>query len=444
MESSFKDLEAKLIFELKKVNWVEHMYSYGELDKKLAISEANDLARSIAEILVVDDHLDNTFLKNYNNIVKLKLFEDFPELVKDGRFFIQMYSSEKNDSNILKENWDGVPEELKEIMEILSHDESIKKKLGGNKNKLRNYVAPYLVYRVNENKLVHHSDEKTKKELYDSLWGKSLDSEFIDTIRNVHEAYPLLYENDLKKDYVDYNYDTMKKRMNKVLPTTGRESNSMKSSHNLNVLEQHVMQLHFLIYSSSYQRFLSNPVNGKVPDYETSKDIKDSMLMFQSQRPVSGIEDELFQRTVIEDTFHFGVFNGVTQLMGSILEMIVKIIQGNSKHESLITLIWLEEINKDIPELTRNLEFIYNGIRDELNKYNELENLAGTVNQATESEESLKYAKKMLMELLDKYDSIYKDEEHIEERERETASELFKMVVKQFYQYEEDETAYER
>ena len=192
------------------------------------------------------------------------------------------------------------------------------------------------------------------------------------------------------------------------------------------------------------QRFLSNPVNGKVPDYETSKDIKDSMLMFQSQRPVSGIEDELFQRTVIEDTFHFGVFNGVTQLMGSILEMIVKIIQGNSKHESLITLIWLEEINKDIPELTRNLEFIYNGIRDELNKYNELENLAGTVNQATESEESLKYAKKMLMERLDKYDSIYKDEEHIEERERETASELFKMVVKQFYQYEEDETAYER
>lgn len=440
MEGKFRDLEAELILEIKKVNWVEYMFQCGEIDDKLAMLEANKLASSIAEILECENELEKLFLDSYNKIVTEKTFNDFTGLVELSRLFIRYRSSKDNIE--MEENLNDIPDQVKEIVEILSVDSSITDVPNDSKINLRYYTALYLIYRINENNYIIHSDEKSKKKLYDTIWGELRDDNFFDRVQKVHEAYPGLYKKDLKKkEDTNYSYDTLKDRMNKVLPTK-RNPNSMVTAHNLNLFEQHAMLIHFLIYNTKYQRFLSYHTTMEVPDYDVFKGIKESMLMFQSLKPVGDVDDELYQHTVIEDTFHFTVFNGVTKLIVSILEQVIEIIQLSSQHETLITLFWLEEVNRYIPNITKQFASIFSDIKDEIGKYHELDNLTKAVDQATEDETTLAYSKDKLKELLEKYDSIH--EEDGSQIDSETTEAIFKLAVKLFYQYEDDETAYQK
>ncbi|MGH2104987.1 hypothetical protein [Aerococcus urinaeequi] len=444
MEGKFRDLEAELILEIKKVDWIESMRATGEIDDELAILEAKKLARSIAEILENDNELEELFLDSYNRIVKEKMFDDFTGLVDDSRISIKYHSK----NNKTEEELGDIPDNLDKIVEYLSRDSVIADNPQDSKFNLRYYLALYLVYRIHDQKYFIHSDQKSKKGLYDAVWGELTDDELFNIVEDVHKSYRNLYEKDLKTEFTDYSYDTIRKLMNKVLPTK-RDPNSMMTATSLNKFEQHIMLIHFLIYNTRYQRFLSNPSKNKVPSYDELKSIRESILMFESKHPVIDFGDELSQLTVVEDTFHFAVFNGITKLVVSILKNIIEIIQITSQHESLITLFWLEEVNRYIPNIMNRFADIFGEIKDEVAKYHELDGLEEAVSRATKDEETLAYSRDKLKKLFEKYDSIgeedsNQDEEDSNQIDSKTTEAIFKLVVELFYQYEDDETAYER
>lgn len=226
---------------------------------------------------------------------------------------------------------------------------------------------------------------------------------------------------------------------------------TMDQSHYLNIFEQYSLMNHMLIYHTKYQRYLSNSNTQDPPSYKHFKDLKEPIRLLLKYEPLNGIEDELYLETIMEDTFHFALFNALTKLFMKVLEDTVAFMEKTNNLPTLAVLFVIEQIENQLPLISKKWESYFGEIIGEFEKYSKNSLIKKAVNEAKDNEEVLNFANDKLLDLLRKYDSVFEDEDNIDLENKKTQTteqkitlEVFKHIVKLYYQTKDGETAYQK
>ena len=273
------------------------------------------------------------------------------------------------------------------------------------------------------------SKKINKTELHELVYGTS---EILEKMTDVQNAHSSLFKGDPAK----ISLDTAKKRMQQVLPSKHKEG-TMNQSEELNVFQQQALLGILLIYKTSYQRFLSNPATQRVPDTRTFNEMKAVIEEFYQKQPISGIDDALFLKTVSEDTYHFALFNAFTRLTSAVLNEMNEIIVASRKYDSLSMLFIIDQMIESIPAYTSEWLSKYQEMAAEIDKISKFSEIQQVVQEAVEDEEALNYAKQTMLNMFSKFDSLQQDSENYDFVEV-----AFKKIVKDYYNDDENKTAY--
>ena len=158
---------------------------------------------------------------------------------------------------------------------------------------------------------------------------------------------------------------------------------------------------------------------------------------FFQKQPISGIDDALYLKTVSEDTYHFALFNAFTRLTSAVLNEMNEIIVASRKYDSLSMLFIIDQMIESIPAYTSEWLSKYQEMAAEIDKISKFSEIQQVVQEAVEDEEALNYAKQTMLNMFSKFDSLQQDSENYDFVEV-----AFKKIVKDYYNDDENKTAY--
>ena len=373
---------------------------------------------------------------------KLIFINYVQEKLKSERFFKIAQSildrhglKERDDSTLDKIRIsEETPEPILHIMQNLAAYGNGLNDLLGSNFYTQHFMSQYLVYRVNEERFIIDSKKINKTELYELVYGTA-DSKYriLNKMIEVQNAHKSIFKG---KSAEIISLDTAKKRMQQVISSTHKEG-TMNQSEELNVFQQNSLLVHFLIYKTSYQRFLSNTSTQRVPDTKTFGEMKDVIEEFFQKYPISGVEDKLFLKTVSEDTYHFAVFNAVTRLTTAVMGAMNEVILKTRQNDSLGMLFIIDQMIESAPAYTAAWFRKHQEILVEIRKFSLFPEIQQAVLAALDDEEALNYAKQTMLNMFGKFDNLQQDSENYDFME-----EVFKKIVSDYYNDDETKSAY--
>lgn len=435
------ELEVCRLVDLERIS-VEAT-KLGNQDRlNLIAYELTNFSENIKKLICDNANVNvgDIFTEYSDTVLQLDEFREFAHQVKREALYLSELKYKEQNDTLSK-----MPNNIIRIMSSLTTVSNESQDSMGEKFNLRHFVSQFLIYTLSESESLLPVQEMNKKNLYDQVYGKDSEERGIrKKIEKIYKDYPSLYPSSSMKEI---SYETAKKRMQEMLPSKHKK-NRLDQSHYLNIHEAHALLIHFLIYPSKYRRFLSNPngKNVKVPDYEVFEMVRESIEDLFMLEPLSNIPSELFAKSVIEDTIHTRLFNAVTFFIMEIIREFLELMKLMSKQDTLGTLFALDQMISDVPEITKTWTNKYLEVIKEIHLLSDDEDVQKNVRNAIKDKESLSYARDNLLNLFEKYDTIYKGEFAVEEneKEKEAAGEIFKHVVKLFYQTDEGEIAYKK
>lgn len=435
MKYTISDIELQILLEANKLVNLEKQVLLK--DDKTDIPEAV-IARAIKSVEETILYL----LRSDSSANSKSFFENFIQGKLESEKFLQIAQSILDrcrfievEANIVEKIRlsEETPEPILHVMQNLAaYGNGLNDLLGGNYYN-QYFLSQYLVYRINENRFMFDSKKINKTELYELVYGNAdSELEILNKITDVQSTYKSLF----KGDSTEISLDTAKKRMQQVLPSQHKEG-TMNQAEELNVFQQHALLIVFLIYKTSYQRFLSNPSTQRVPDSRTFEKMKSVIEEFSEKHPISGIDDALFLKTVSEDTHHFALFNAFTRLTTALLSEVNEMIIESRQHDSLSMLFIIDQMIENIPVYTSAWLEKFQVMVAEIDKFAEYPEIQQAVLNAVDDDEALEYAKQTMMNMFAKFENLQKDSENYDFTE-----EVFKKIVRDFYNDDETKSAY--
>lgn len=286
------------------------------------------------------------------------------------------------------------------------------------------FLSQFMISKLDADSFVFDSKKINKRKLYDMVYGTDAnDFDIYDKIEKIQKKYTSVFE----KVNEDVSYDTAKKRLQQVLPSKHKDG-TMNQSDELNVFKQNALLVIFLIYKTKYQRFLSNPTTQRVPDSITIEETKKAIEEFFKEYPISGVGDELFLKTVLEDTYHFVLFNALTRLTTSVLSAVNRISTFSIGYDSLQNLFIIDQMIESTPNLVNEWMKKLLESNTGFQNANESPEIQQSIFDAIEDEEALEYAKNTMLDMFEKYNTL-----HHEETDYDFTEVIFKKIVKDYY-----------
>ena len=431
MKYTINDIELQTLLEAMKLVNLEKQVLIKDDEIDIPEAVVAGAMKSIEERILY-------LLRSDSSANAKSIFENFIQGKLESEKFLQIAQSildrcrfievEANDAQKIRLS-EETPEPILHIMQHLAaYGNGLNDLLGSNFYN-QYFLSQYLVYRVNEDKFMFDSKKINKTELHELVYGTS---EILEKMTDVQNAHSSLFKGDPAK----ISLDTAKKRMQQVLPSKHKEG-TMNQSEELNVFQQQALLGILLIYKTSYQRFLSNPATQRVPDTRTFNEMKAVIEEFYQKQPISGIDDALFLKTVSEDTYHFALFNAFTRLTTAVLREMNGIIVNARQHDSLAMLFVIDQMIESIPAYTSEWLSKYQEMAAEIDKISKFSEIQQVVQEAVEDEEALNYAKQTMLNMFSKFDSLQQDSENYDFVEV-----AFKKIVKDYYNDDENKTAY--
>ena len=347
VEETINDAYLKCLYEVGKLQLLEWLVKDGEMLTK----EMSEVGSNVIILLRqnLDIELGNYFIGKCEEMCQLEDTKVFANrMVHQASQDLPWAELSKKDE-ILKET----PDEILRIMDLLMIDSRHVDDLMGEKFDLRYFSTLLLINRVGEFGIVNSLKMLTKEELFNEYELDDDENGIRHTIRRVANEYSELLQAD--RFEADLSYDTVKKRMQKILPSQ-RNLMTMDQSHYLNIFEQYSLMNHMLIYHTKYQRYLSNSNTQDPPSYKHFKDLKEPIRLLLKYEPLNGIEDELYLETIMEDTFHFALFNALTKLFMKVLEDTVAFMEKTNNLPTLAVLFVIEQIENQLPLISKKWE----------------------------------------------------------------------------------------
>ena len=427
--------------------------------EQIAISEDN---KHLISVELIDEEIEiigSEFLQLFkssgqsNVIFNLNMYSN--EILKTEHFknkvswftkraFDYLESEEvKKNRDLLKDT----PESITSVMNSLARTSFDRNHRHGGNFDMRYFVSQYLIYRVKEQNYIYNTKTVNKKELFDKVYGKNPDEELLNKIKRVQEDYDSIFHKVNKNHNLDtdISYETVKKRLQKILPKQNRQT-TMDNSQTLNVFKEHAFLVLFLIYHTRYQRFMSNSNTQNPPDFKEFKYTKDAIQDFLLSNPISGINDELFLNTVMQDSHHFSFFNAVTKLTSTFMNEVIGILEIAKNYDSLTGLFIVDKMIDVIPSISSLWGDNFETLVFEVGKFSREEEVKTAVEEATQDIEAVEFVESHLLSLFEKYGTIYNDDEAEDpvSLEEKVSNDLFKLIVKLYYQTEDGTTAYQK
>lgn len=431
MKYTINDIELQTLLEAMKLVNLEKQVLIKDDEIDIPEAVVAGAMKSIEERILY-------LLRSDSSANAKSIFENFIQGKLESEKFLQIAQSildrcrfievEANDAQKIRLS-EETPEPILHIMQHLAaYGNGLNDLLGSNFYN-QYFLSQYLVYRVNEDKFMFDSKKINKTELHELVYGTS---EILEKMTDVQNAHSSLFKGDPAK----ISLDTAKKRMQQVLPSKHKEG-TMNQSEELNVFQQNSLLVHFLIYKTSYQRFLSNPATQRVPDTRTFNEMKAVIEEFYQKQPISGIDDALFLKTVSEDTYHFALFNAFTRLTTAVLKEVNEIIVASRKYDTLSMLFIIDQMIDSMPAYTSEWLSKYQEMVSEIDKFAKYPEIQQTVLSALDDEEALNYAKQTMLNMFGKFDNLQQDSENYDFME-----EVFKKIVSDYYNDDETKSAY--
>ena len=431
MKYTINDIELQTLLEAMKLVNLEKQVLIKDDEIDIPEAVVAGAMKSIEERILY-------LLRSDSSANAKSIFENFIQGKLESEKFLQIAQSildrcrfievEANDAQKIRLS-EETPEPILHIMQHLAaYGNGLNDLLGSNFYN-QYFLSQYLVYRVNEDKFMFDSKKINKTELHELVYGTS---EILEKMTDVQNAHSSLFKGDPAK----ISLDTAKKRMQQVLPSKHKEG-TMNQSEELNVFQQQALLGILLIYKTSYQRFLSNPATQRVPDTRTFNEMKAVIEEFYQKQPISGIDDALFLKTVSEDTYHFALFNAFTRLTTAVLKEVNEIIVASRKYDTLSMLFIIDQMIDSMPAYTSEWLSKYQEMAAEIDKISKFSEIQQVVQEAVEDEEALNYAKQTMLNMFSKFDSLQQDSENYDFVEV-----AFKKIVKDYYNDDENKTAY--
>lgn len=435
MEHVFNEIDIQVVLEAMKLENLEKIVllwgNAMEIPEIVLSKTLKSIEERMLYLLRSDTSANSktTFKVYIEGRLETERFLQVAQSILDRYEFAKIDSSTLEKIRISEET----PEPILHVMQNLAaYGNGLNDLLGGNYYN-QYFLSQYLVYRINENRFMFDSKKINKTELYELVYGNAdSELEILNKITDVQSTYKSLF----KGDSTEISLDTAKKRMQQVLPSQHKEG-TMNQAEELNVFQQHALLIVFLIYKTSYQRFLSNPSTQRVPDSRTFEKMKSVIEEFSEKHPISGIDDALFLKTVSEDTHHFALFNAFTRLTTALLSEVNEMIIESRQHDSLSMLFIIDQMIENIPVYTSAWLEKFQVMVAEIDKFAEYPEIQQAVLNAVDDDEALEYAKQTMMNMFAKFENLQKDSENYDFTE-----EVFKKIVRDFYNDDETKSAY--
>lgn len=436
MKYVINETELQILLEVQKLVNLEEQVLLKDDEIEIPETVISEVISSVSDrilFLLRSDSSANAkliFINYLKENLKSERFLKIAQSILDRHELKEMDESTSDKNRITEET----PEPILHIMQHLAAYGNAINDLLGRSFYTQYFISQYLVYRINEGRFVFESKKINKTELYELVYGTA-DSNYriLNKMIDVQKAHKSIFKGKLSEMI---SLDTAKKRMQQVISSTHKEG-TMNQSEELNVFQQNALLINFLIYKTSYQRFLSNPATQRVPDTRTFGEIKDVIEEFFQKYPISGVEDKLFLKTVSEDTYHFAVFNAITRLTTAVMGAMNEVILENRQYDSLSTLFIIDQMIDSVPAYTSAWFRKHQEIIAEIDKFSKFPEIQKVVLEAVKDEEALNYAKQTMLDMFSKFDNLQQDSENYD-----FVEETFKKIVKDYYNDGENKTAY--
>ena len=435
MKYELNEIELQILLEAMKLVNLEKQVFLKDDEIDIPEKVVSEVVRSVEErilYLLRSDSSANakSIFENYiQGRLESERFLKIAQSILDRCRFIEVDKGVAEKIRISEET----PEPILHIMQNLAaYGNGLNDLLGSNFYN-QYFLSQFLIYKMNDDRFEIDSEKINKTELYNLVYGDT-DSELkiLNNITDVQNAHESLF----KGEPTDPNLKKAIKRMQQVIPSKHKVG-TMNQSDELNVFQQHALLVCFLIYKTSYQRFLSNPATQGVPDSKTFEEMKAIIEEFFQKQPISGIDDALYLKTVSDDTYHFALFNAYTRLTAAVLNEMNEIIVASRKYDSLSMLFIIDQMIESIPAYTSEWLSKYQEMAAEIDKFSKFPEIQQVVREAAEDEEALNYAKQTMLNMFSKFDSLQQDSENYDFVEV-----AFKKIVKDYYNDDENKTAY--
>lgn len=426
MKQSLNELELEVILEAQKLVNLERVVLSG--DDELEVSELvistviKSIEKRILHLLCCDGSIGigALFIKLTQTSLESEEFKQVAERISN-EYSYRMTHEKVYKERVLKEE---IPESILLLMEDVAVNGDEIKELVGDKFYNHYFMSQYLVYRANEKRYIVDSTTINKTELFNMVFGeKGIETNILKKINEVQKKHKTIF----KKETETVNMDTAKKKLFKVIPSKHKDG-TMDQSEKLNIFQQHALLIIFLIDKTSYQRFLSNAKTQNPPDSRIFEEVKKAIEKFSELQPISGITDKLFMESSIEDTYHFALFNALTQLTTEIFNAMNEIINISNKYDSLSMLFIIDQLIENVPTYTTELMDKYFNIVTETVLNSEISENKELIYNVIEDEEGLDYVKKTMLNMFEKYSTFQQNSENYDFTES-----AFKRIVKEFY-----------
>ena len=435
MKYEINEIELQILLEAMKLVNLEKQVLLKDDEIDIPEKVVSKVVRSVEErilYLLRSDSSANakSLFENYiQGRLESERFLKIAQSILDRCRFIEVEKGVAEKIRISEES----PEPILHIMQNLAAYGNGLNDLVGSNFYNQYFLSQFLIYRTNEDRFKLDSKKINKTELYKLVYDNP-DSklEILNNMTDIQNAHKSL----LKESSSDVNFKTAIKRMNQVIPSKHKEG-TMNQSEELNIFQQQAVLICFLIYKSSYQRFLSNPSTQRVPDPRIFEEIKAAIEEFYQKRPISGVDDALFLKTLSEDTYHFALFNAITRLTTVVLSEMNEIVVASRKYDSLSMLFIIDQMIESVPAYTSEWLSKYQEMAAEIDKFSKFPEIQQVVREAAEDEEALNYAKQTMLNMFSKFDSLQQDSENYDFVEV-----AFKKIVKDYYNDDENKTAY--
>lgn len=428
--------EIQISLEIRKLANFEEMLIFHELEAKIPGHVADNIMNNIRGNIIDLLHKDTSPIAETVFLNECEKYLKTPMFMMSAKVCLKLYKLQVMYQRMEQDRiLATMPVPNVKIMDYLvDYGNNINDVLGRDFDS-QNFLSQFLVYKTSEDRLKIAPKRINKRELYDMVYepGRAK-TEIFDKITLIQNKHKSIFKG--KATFV--NYDTAKKRMQQVIPSKHKEG-TMDQSEKLNVFQQHALLMEFLIYKTSYQRFLSNPSTQNVPGSGTFKEMKEILQEFLREEPISGINDELFLKTVIEDTYHFALFNAMTRLTTVVLKTINEIIEAARQYDSLSMLFVINQMIENTPTYTAEWIQKYKEMVDEIDKLAKIPEIEQAVLDAVDDEAALEYAKQTMLNMFSKFDNLQQDSENYDFME-----DTFKKIVKDFYNDDEAKNAYSK
>lgn len=454
MTKNLSKVELKVLLELKKMNNLMQLVT--------SQSEQLDVPIVASELMTISYNLEKLFL-NDNTMEGIKFFEDRYEAELELDYLrevakltiIKYWRAEQNILDFENNQSRNVPAPILKIIDHIDFSSNRNKGLffGDFKDKL--FVAQYLTYRFAEEQYSVDNQVKNKREVYDSVYGgKATDKR--EKMQQIQQKYKGVVS-DTKMDE-DVTLDTARDRMKQIIPSKHR-SNDLDQGERLNVFQQQALKLAFLIYHTKHQKFMRN-YSGKRPSVPPTPDellqFKKMIQEFMDSTEFGGEIDPLFSKSLIEDTYHFALFNASSRFVFEVLDVINEFLLKARDYDSLPIIFLIDQLIAEIPKFKNKMLKKFNDLSIIVSEYNTIDNFHDLVEQAASEDEVVQYAKNGMMDMFNEYDEMLHfnedtedvvvtihDDGKIESEEfivpginydKEFTDLLFQKIVKNFYQ----------